>query len=134
MWKSAGGDSVGLLGRWRVLAKEVSVVAKEIDREIVAGESFAQITPDPHLIYESHKQNSVVTNGLWIRNHRAAEIEVSVYEKVAKKAKLNFRTVRRALNREPIQERNLAFIDEGLRIKRGRVSDWKSGGSLQPNF
>jgi hypothetical protein len=105
--KSAGGDGVGLLGRWRVRAEEVSVVGKEIDREIVAGESFAQITPDPHLIYESHKRNSLVNkrtlDPIIIEQLRS---KYSSIRRLAKDSKLNFRTIRRALNRQPIHERN----------------------------
>jgi hypothetical protein len=51
---------VGLLGRWQVRAKTLQPMGKEIDREVVAGESFAEITPEPQLTYEPVKHNSVV--------------------------------------------------------------------------
>jgi hypothetical protein len=104
--KSAGGDGVGLLGRWHVRAKTTPrVMGKEIDRELVAGESFS-ITPEP-LMYEPAKQSSVL-------NKRTLDPMLidrlkSKYpsmRRLAKDAKLNFRTVRRALNRQPIHERN----------------------------
>ena len=68
-------------------------------------ESFAAIKPEPQLTYAPAKQPSVV-------NKRTLDPMVidklkSKYpsmRSLAKAAKLNFRTVRRALNQEPIQE------------------------------
>jgi hypothetical protein len=106
--KSAGGDGVGLLGRWHVRAKTTPrVMGKEIDRELVAGESFSEISPEPQVMYEPAKQSSVL-------NKRTLDPMLidrlkSKYpsmRRLAKDSKLNFRTIRRALNGQPIHERN----------------------------
>jgi hypothetical protein len=105
--KSAGGDGVGLLRRWQVHAKKLQLIGKEVDREMLAGESFAEITPEPQLIYEPAKQNSVVNKR--ILDPMVIEQLRSKYptmRSLANKTKLNFRTVRRALDREPIQMKN----------------------------
>jgi len=105
--KSAGGDGIGLLGRWQVHAKKLQVMGKEIDRQMVSGESFAEITPEPQLIYEIKQQNSVVNkrtlDPMVIERLRS---KYRSMRSLAKKTKLNFRTVRRALNRKPIQLKN----------------------------
>jgi hypothetical protein len=105
--KSAGGDGVGLLARWHVRARMLQLIGKEIDRDIVAGESFAAIKPEPQLRYEPAKENSVVNKRILdpmvIEQLRS---KYSSLRSLAKKAELNFRTVRRALNREPIQVKN----------------------------
>lgn len=105
--KAADGDGVGLLRRWQVRARTLQPIGKEIDREIVAGESFAEIMPEPQLTYAPAKQMSVV-------NKRTLDPMVieklkskySSMKSLAKAAGLNFRTVRRALNRQPVQEKN----------------------------
>jgi len=105
--KSAGGDGVGLLGRWQVHAKKLRVMGKEIDRQMVAGESFAEITPEPQLIYQPGKHHSVVNkrtlDPMVIERLRS---KYPSLRSLAKKVELNFRTVRRAFDREPIQEKN----------------------------
>jgi len=58
-------------------------------------------------VYEPVKQNSVVNKR--VLDPMVIERLKSKYpsmRRLAKKAKLNFRTVRRALQREPIQEQN----------------------------
>jgi len=109
--KCTGGDGVGLLGRWQVRAKRLRLMGKEVDREIVAGESFAEIIPEPQLTYAPAKTNSVL-------NKRTLDPMVidklkSNYpslRRLAKKAKLNFRTVCRALNQEPIHEKKWQLL------------------------
>jgi hypothetical protein len=82
-------------------------MGKEIDREVVAGDSFAEITPEAQLTYEPVKHNSVVNkrtlDPMVIERLRS---KYPSMRRLAKHAKLNFRTIRRALNREPIQEKN----------------------------
>jgi hypothetical protein len=112
--KSAGGDGVGLLGRWHVRAKTIPrVMGKEIDRELVAGESFSEITPEPQLMYEPAKQSSLLNkrtlNPMLIDRLKS---KYPSMRRLAKDSKLNFRTIRRALNRQPIHEKELAVIDE----------------------
>lgn len=106
--KSAGGDGVGLLGRWHVGAKTIRrVMGKEIDRELVAGESFSEITPEPQLMYEPAKQSSVLNkrtlDPMFIDRLKS---KYPSMRRLARDSKLNFRTIRRALNRQPIHERN----------------------------
>jgi hypothetical protein len=106
--KSAGGDGVGVLGRWHVRAKTIpQVMGKEIDRQLVAGESFSEITPEPQLMYEPAKQSSVLNKRtLDPMSIDRLKSKYPSMRRLAKVSKLNFRTVRRALNRQPIHERN----------------------------
>jgi hypothetical protein len=87
------------------------VMGKEIDRELVAGEAFSEITPEPQLMYEPAKQSSVLNkrtlDPMFIDRLKS---KYPSMRRLAKDSNLNFRTIRRALNRQPIHERNWQLL------------------------
>ena len=108
--KCAGGDGIGLLGHWQINVTGLWIIGKEIQRELVAGESFSEIEPAEPLVYGCVKQNSARTKRTlspMVIDRLRSEYSI---KKLVKKTKLNRSVVRRAVRGESIHQRSWELL------------------------